>query len=639
MYLLKSKRRILLLGVDACILLAVYALCLLVSVFATVENKLTLTVPGYTINFAVFVICIFSARIAMRSYSNVWRYANSLVFLKLIVADAIGGMAAVLITHFIYYVDIGVWMGCALVTMSNIVTLVSRFIYQLYYKNKSSSDVALGKSKINVAILGAGQVGNLLAEELIYDKSSKYQPICFIDNDKRKIGGMMLELPIFAQDDGLDKIKKLNVEEIFIAIPKLAEERTKALIEYYTKHGFSVKMYDFPIKDDGSSDETSKRIVRDVRIEDLLFRDMLKIIDSESKEYYRNKVVLVTGGGGSIGSELCRQIAKCRPKKLVVFDIYENNAYEIEQELRRAYGDSLELAVEIGSVRDRERLEAVFFIHRPQIVFHAAAHKHVPLMEHSCSEAIKNNAFGTYNTADMAEKYETEKFILISTDKAVNPTNIMGASKRLCEMIVQCRTDSKTAFAAVRFGNVLGSNGSVIPLFKRQIEAGGPVTITDKRIIRYFMTIPEASGLVMQAGAMAKCGELFVLDMGKPVKILDLAENMIRLSGLEPYIDVDIVETGLRPGEKLYEELLIKNETLSKTKNNLIFIEKDSPLTRAEVDEKIDGLRRAIEQSRSFSDSQLIIEQMRKAVPTYRLPDEINCKAQESAEMKMAATV
>ncbi len=635
----KNKRRFILLGIDLFIMIFVYCVALLVSVFASSENKLLLQTGGYFLNFLLFVTLIFGARIFLRCYSNVWRYANSLVFLKLVLADAVGGIIAVLISYFINYINTGEWMSCAFVCMANIATLSSRFVYQLYYRSRNAGDSAVKKSKTAVAIVGAGQVGNLLAEELIYDKTSKYQPACFIDKDKMKIGGKILELPVFSQDEEIEKIKKLGVEEIFIAIPELSEERTKALIDWYTKSGFKVKIYDFPIKDDGSSDENSKRVIRDVRIEDLLFRDMLKVVDEQSREYYENKVILVTGGGGSIGSELCRQIAKCNPKKLVIFDIYENNAYDIEQELRRAHPTTLDISVEIGSVRDRKRLEAVFSFYRPTVVFHAAAHKHVPLMEHSSCEAVKNNVFGTYNTADMAEKYGCEKFILISTDKAVNPTNIMGASKRLCEMVVQSRRDSKTAFAAVRFGNVLGSNGSVIPLFKRQIENGGPVTITDKRIIRYFMTIPEASGLVMQAGAMAKCGELFVLDMGKPVKIIDLAENMITLSGLRPYIDVDIVEMGLRPGEKLYEELLIKTENLSKTKNNLIFIEKDVPLSRELVDEKLDMLREALERSESSSESVLIKNAMMRTVPTYHLPEEVNCKAGESQEMKLAATV
>ncbi|MBO5879766.1 MAG: polysaccharide biosynthesis protein [Clostridia bacterium] len=636
MNFLKNKRRLILIGLDIGIMMAAYAAIILADIFAA--DKLKLEPLGYAFNFAIFLILGLCVRFSFSCYSNVWRYANSLVFLKLIVADAISGLAATIITHFIPYVNIGAWESLSLFCMYNIATLCSRFVYQLYYKTKNANEGITKNHKIPAAILGAGQVGNLLAEEIIYDKTSKYQPVCFIDRDKRKVGGKILGLPVYSDTDCIEKMKKLGTEEVFIAITNLEEERTKALVDWYSKSGFKVKIYDFPLKSDGSSDPSSKRVIREVRIEDLLFRDMLSVIDSESRAYYENKVVLVTGGGGSIGSELCRQIAKCSPKKLVIFDIYENNAYDIEQELRRAYGEKLNLTVEIGSVRDRVRLEAVFSAYCPDVVFHAAAHKHVPLMEHSSCEAIKNNSFGTYNTADMAEKYGCEKFILISTDKAVNPTNVMGASKRLCEMIVQARSDSKTAFAAVRFGNVLGSNGSVIPLFKRQIAAGGPITITDRRIIRYFMTIPEASGLVMQAGAMAKCGELFVLDMGKPVKIIDLAENMVSLSGLRPYIDIDIIETGLRPGEKLYEELLIKTEKLSKTKNNLIFIEKDVPLSRNEVDEKLDMLRRVIEETESKSDSKLIKDAMMQVVPTYRTPEEINCKAKDSEEMKLAAS-
>ena len=383
-----------------------------------------------------------------------------------------------------------------------------------------------------------------------------------------------------------------------------------------------------------SREKKQSRVIPDFNIEDLLFRNEIEVIDSATREFYKGKTILVTGGGGSIGSELVRQIAICEPKKLILFDIYENNAYDVEQELLRKYGNTPAFVVEIGSVRDRARLEAVFSAYRPDIVFHAAAHKHVPLMEHSNCEAIKNNVFGTYNTADMAEKYGTKKFILISTDKAVNPTNIMGASKRMCEMIVQCRVGGNTAFSAVRFGNVLGSNGSVIPLFKQQIMSGGPITIADKRIIRYFMTIPEASGLVMQAGAMAKSGELFVLDMGKPVRIYELAENMIKLCGLTPHRDIDIIETGLRPGEKLYEELLIKTESLLKTQKDLIFIEKDSPPTREEVEKKIAILRQALTQAERDIESSLIVEALMQVVPTFHTPDEVNAKACESEEMR-----
>ena len=334
--------------------------------------------------------------------------------------------------------------------------------------------------------------------------------------------------------------------------------------------------------------------------------------------------MLVTGGGGSIGSELSRKIAECSPKRLIIFDINENNAFDIQQELATIYGDGLDLAIEIGSVQDKARLECVFAKHRPEIVFHAAAHKHVPFMEHSCSEAIKNNCIGTYNTADVAEKHGVEKFILVSTDKAVNPTNVMGASKRMCEMIVESREDSQTAFCAVRFGNVLGSAGSVIPLFKKQILSGGPVTVTDKRAYRYFMTISEAACLLMQTGVQASRGELFVLDTGMPVRIYDLAIRMIKLSGLLPYLDIDVKITGLRPGEKLYEEFFIQSESLTKTENDKIYIEKDTPYTREEIDGMLSVLTDAVKESEVDCSQEKIKDALKRIIPSYRSPDEVN---------------
>ena len=353
------------------------------------------------------------------------------------------------------------------------------------------------------------------------------------------------------------------------------------------------------------------------KAEELLARTSRPIIDADSLAYYTDKIVLVTGGGGTIGSEICRRIATASPKKLIILDIYENNAYDLEQELIAEYGTKLDFAVEIGSVRDRARLDAVFSHYKPQVVFHAAAHKHVPLMEHNSCEAIKNNVFGTCNVVDMAERHDALKFILISTDKAVNPTSVMGATKRMCEMLIQSRADSATKFAAVRFGNVLGSAGSVIPLFRRQIARGGPLTVTDKRIIRYFMTVSEAADLVIMAGALAEHGELFLLDMGEPVRILDLAENMIRLCGLEPYRDIDIVETGLRPGEKLYEELLVKGDNLEKTANDMILIERASPFSREEIEDKLNILRHAVLAAESELCSPFVIEALRQIVPEF----------------------
>ena len=351
--------------------------------------------------------------------------------------------------------------------------------------------------------------------------------------------------------------------------------------------------------------------------------------NEKTAAYYRDKVILITGGGGSIGSELCRQLAKMEPKRIVILDIYENGAYDVQQELRIAYGGKLDLQIEICSITHIKALERVFETYRPQIVINAAAHKHVPLMEKNCIEAVFNNVFGTWNLVNLCEKYHTERFMMVSTDKAVNPTNVMGATKRMCEMIVQSASVwGTTKYSATRFGNVLGSAGSVIPLFKRQIASGGPITLTDKRIIRYFMTIPEASQLVLESGAMAQNGELFVLDMGQPVKILDLAESMIRLSGVS---GIEIVETGLRPGEKLYEDLLVKTESLTKTDNSLIFIEKDTPLPWQEIDRRI----RLLEEAVDTGSDETVRRALKQVVPTYRSPEEVNAKAEQAEEMKM----
>lgn len=630
--MIKRKRKSLIFLIDLLISLVIYIVGMLLM---SVLGELRAGAEVYISFFLITVFFVTVTRTLLGIYSNVWRYATSSLYAEMVIADAIGGAIAVFASHFIFQGGhgIGFWKGILFVAVSDIATLLSRFVYRIIYKRAHLKD-GRSENKIGVAIIGAGQIGALLAEELMYNDSSRYRPICFVDTDSNKVGSRIFGLRVYSEDSVPECLDRYGVSEVFVAIPDMNPEDMQRLRNKYSNAGFGVKVYDFPIKDGDTS--KLKRVIRDIKIEDLLFRNTIQVVDSETREYFSGKTVLVTGGGGSIGSELCRQIADCSPKKLVIFDIYENNAYDVQQELIRKHGDSLDLTVEIGSVRERSRLEAVFAAYRPEIVIHAAAHKHVPLMEHSNSEAIKNNVFGTYNTADMAEKYEAEKFILISTDKAVNPTNVMGASKRLCEMVVQCRRDSKTAFCAVRFGNVLGSNGSVIPLFRRQIEAGGPVTVTDKRIIRYFMTIPEASGLVMQAGAMAKRGELFVLDMGKPVRIIDLAENMIRLSGFEPYEDIDIVEIGLRPGEKLYEELLINKEKMQKTENNLIFIEHDTPLSRDDVDQKLELLRLAVSRAEYNIADVSVTAAIRQVVPTFRNSAEVNASASSKEEMLLA---
>lgn len=636
-----NKRRLTLMGIDALVFVAVYAFAVFlefISYRGTRFEQLIKNLGVFAFNFAVFITVIFAVRFAAKVYHNVWRYANSRAYLELVFADAIGGGLALLISRVIPGAAVGGWLSIATVAMFNCASLSLRFAYQQYYKINARSHAEFKDSKISVAIVGAGQVGALLADELMNYKGSHYRPVCFIDNNPSKRDSRIAGLPVYGEDDDVfEKLESFPVQEIFIAIPQLTGDDAQRIFEYYARSGCKVKLYDFPRNTDGDAANAEKRVLREFNIEDLLFRNAINVTDEATRSFYEGKTVLVTGGGGSIGSELSRQIAKCSPKKLVIFDIYENNAYDIQQELGRKYGDTLDLAIEIGSVRDRARLEAVFAYYKPEIVFHAAAHKHVPLMEHSNCEAIKNNCLGTYNAADMAEKYGVRKFILISTDKAVNPTNVMGASKRMCEMIIQCRTDSNTAFSAVRFGNVLGSNGSVIPLFKRQIAQGGPITVTDKRIIRYFMTIPEAAGLVMQAGAQAVRGEIFVLDMGKPIKIYDLAVNMIKLSGLRPHTDIEIKEIGLRPGEKLYEELLIKSENLTKTENNLIFIEQDKPYSREIVEDKLRVLIDAVKAAENEITSHAITEAMMQVIPTFHTPDEVNENVAQSEEMKAAS--
>ncbi len=587
----------------------------------------------YAIGFLLYFVCFSVVRILTKTYGTVWRYTSTKAYFLLIASDFIAGCIALGLFVLFHIRDV-IWCYFIVVCLTTLLSLTGRLVYRLLYKRSNVKAIRKGNAT-NVAIAGAGQLGVYLLNELQCNPKSKYNPVLFIDKDPLKIGNSIADVPVISECDAAEAVEKYNIQEIIIAITRLNGEAANKLYQYYAQMGCKVKVYDEPFADGGNG---NKRIVRDLQIEELLFRTPLQINDSAAVNYYANKTILVTGGGGSIGSEICRQLARCNPKKLIIVDIYENNAYEIQQELKRKYGDKLDLSVEIASVRDRTRLECIFKNYAPDIVFHAAAHKHVPFMESCGCEAIKNNVVGTYNTADMAEKYGVEKFILISTDKAVNPTNIMGASKRLCEMVVQCRTDSETNFAAVRFGNVLGSNGSVIPLFKKQIAAGGPVTITDKRIIRYFMTIPEASQLVMQAGAMAKKGELFVLDMGKPVKIYDLAVNMIKLCGYQPDEDIEIREIGLRPGEKLYEELLMKTESLHKTDNDMIFIEKDAPLTRAQMEENLSALLSVIEETKMSLASTALKKEIKRIVPTFKDPDEVNSVAGDSEEMKKVAS-
>lgn len=485
-----------------------------------------------------------------------------------------------------------------------------------------------------ILLVGGGAAGRALVQESLSGSTSTGTICCIVDDNPAKKGKYIEGVKIIGGRDLIPwAVEEYDADQIILALPSAPAKQQRELLRICQSTGRKVRTV--PGMSQLMNGEVTMRAVRDVSIEDLLGRDSVRLDDSALRSFLGDKVVLVTGGGGSIGSELCRQIAQYRPRLLIVLDIYENNAYDLQQELRQTWGDDLNLRVEIASVRDKARIYQIFEQYRPQLVFHAAAHKHVPLMENCCAEAVKNNVFGTYHVVRAAEKFGTEKFVMISTDKAVNPTNIMGATKRFCEMVLQSRFDSPTEYCCVRFGNVLGSNGSVVPLFKRQIAAGGPVTVTDKRIIRYFMTIPEAASLVLQAGAMARQGQVFVLDMGEPVKILDLAENLIRLSGYQPYRDIDIVEIGLRPGEKLYEELLMASNDLLPTDNKKIFIEQQPEIDRNAIMAGLEQLDAAVSAEPPLRNEQ-IIALMRRLVPTYRSPQEVNRTAESAPEMRSA---
>ena len=655
------QRRISLMGYDAILL---FAAILAILGIAPSSNE-PFSLPTMALHYVLAAICLHFCRSMAHVYRQVWRYGNSSAYIRLMAADTAAGVLYYGIQSLLPFLPFAIGMRIAFIRVFSIITLnlllsISiRILYQFLYDYTNRHTNLRGpiwhligfasglsvvgdktvtvptstneKTKIKIAIVGAGQVGASLAEDLVRNPNLSYLPCCFIDIDHSKIGREVAGIPVLSNTEATpERLAEFPIQEIVFALPHTTPERKKELYQHYKKTGCKLKVYDYPVM---QTAETGKRHLREFDIEELLFRQPVEFRDEKTNAYYKDKVVLITGGGGSIGSELCRQIAKMQPKQLIILDVYENGAYDVQQELRIAYKNKLNLQVEIVSVCDRKGLDVIFQRYHPDILIHAAAHKHVPLMEHNCCEAIKNNVFGTLNVVQLCEKHSVGRFMMVSTDKAVNPTNVMGATKRMCEMIVQShsKTSKTTVYSATRFGNVLGSAGSVIPLFKKQIANGGPVTLTDKRIIRYFMTIPEASQLVLQSGAMAKNGELFVLDMGKPVKILELAENMIRLSGFEPYKDIDIIETGLRPGEKLYEELLIKTEELDKTENSMIFIERDEPLPLEEIQVKLDMLHQAID----TEDDDTARNALREVVPTFHKPEEVNREAMKSEEMKL----
>lgn len=522
-----------------------------------------------------FVCCYEVVYWLMGMYDSLWRYAEIVEFFRLCMASVIAVGIFVVVTWALWAserrIPFSVYFLSA--TFACALTLYARLTYRMFRNTKLAQR---GLKRRRTLVIGAGDAASTLLHELSKNKSPDMSIICCVDDAPEKVGRNIMGVEIMGTTEDIPElVERCEIETLLLAIPTVDEENKRRILGICNKTKCNVRILPDIVKLIADGKDILSRI-RDVRVEDVLGRPEVELKDS-TNELITNKTVMVTGGGGSIGSELCRQIAMCSPKKLIILDIYENSAYSIQQELLRRYGDRLNLQVLIASVRDSKKIDALFRANRPDVVFHAAAHKHVPLMEISPEEAVKNNVFGTYNVACAADRYGAERFVLISTDKAVNPTNVMGATKRVCEMIVQALAQkSKTKFVAVRFGNVLGSNGSVLPLFKEQIAAGGPVTVTDPEIVRFFMTIPEAVQLVLEAGQMGKGGEIFVLDMGKPVKILDLAENLIKLSGLIPYKDIQIQFTGLRPGEKLYEELLMDEEGVRKTGNRKIFV--GSPL-------------------------------------------------------------
>ena len=639
-----SVHAIMLMGYDL-VMLAIVSILLLVFY---PSSYYPITRVEALMHYLLAAACMLGCRAIGDSYNNVWRYGGNNLYVNLICYDALAGAVYYVIQKVLPLRDVEFLRAVTLFALNLLGDILMRQIYQyLYDANSRGSraadflrvvtqkltgiqvepeDKAKRDRRINIAIIGAGRVGAGLAADLASNPDAAYTARFFVDIDRNKIGRSINGVPVFSEEEAnSEAFRDYNIQEIVFAIPGATAERKKELYTYYKQTGCKLKTYDYPT----TQSVNGKRSLRDFDAEELLFRQATEILSEDTKAYYRGKTVLISGGGGSIGSELCRQIAKIGPKRLVVLDVYENGAYDVQQELKIKHGKDLDLCVEIVTITDKGQLERVFRTHRPDVVIHAAAHKHVPLMEDNCCEAVKNNVFGTRNLLDVAESCGCQKFIMVSTDKAVNPTNVMGATKRMCEMEVLNHRGSMNC-SATRFGNVLGSNGSVIPLFKRQIMYGGPVTLTDRRIIRYFMTIPEAAQLVLTSGAMAKHGELFVLDMGKPVHILELAENMIRLSGYEPYKDIDIVETGLRPGEKLYEELLVKTEDLTKTDNDQIFVERDRKLAPEEIDRKLAILSRAV----ATEDDALCRQALKETVETFRNPEEVNQNAEEAKEMQ-----
>ncbi|HBB28701.1 MAG TPA: hypothetical protein DC000_05555 [Clostridiales bacterium] len=611
---LNKNRKYILACIDSCIAIFTYFIPFVMSGMYS-EEAITVKIGFFLDHFWIYTAIYIATFVFMGVYNSMWRYAGiEDVFLCLrasITANVIFTVITLLfkvnVRYYVYFVIFPVSSFCSMV-----VRVVYRSLMIIGTRVNGRAE-----DYITVMIIGAGSSTVAILNEIKSNNPKNYRIKCIVDDDETKVGRKINSIEIVDTTENIVKVcKKCDIQEIIFSIPSVDKENKKRILDICAKTKCKLKIipevYSL-LSNDAQKDMLNK--IRDVKIEDLLGRDTINLDCTLTQKYLSGRTILVTGGGGSIGSELCRQIASYEPKKLIILDIYENNAYDIQQELLRKYDEFLNLDIQIASVRDLNKLNQIFYANNIDIIFHAAAHKHVPLMENNPEEAIKNNIIGTYNVAKMAYDYKVDKFVLISTDKAVNPTNIMGATKRIAEMIIQTfDLQGNTDYVAVRFGNVLGSNGSVIPLFVKQIKEGGPVTVTHEDITRFFMTIPEAVQLVLQAGAMANGGEIFVLDMGVPVKIKDLAFNLIRLSGLEPNADIDVIYTGLRPGEKLYEELLIgidKGQT--KTDIEKIFIEKPVEIDEQELSKAIDELRKA-----AFDmDFDKEIELIQKLVPTY----------------------
>lgn len=570
------------------------------------------------------VMCLFTLYIS-GTYSKLWRYFNAKDYMVCGIAVFSGFTLGFVISLFLQIpqspqrkIFCIVYFAIALVGI-----LAFRFVFRKAFLDLTEAGRAEGGER--TLIVGAGNAGMMIIREIhnaneqndVNNPSKNIIPVCFVDDDLKKLNQKIEGIPVVGTCPEIVKIcDEYRIDNIIVAIPSCEEEEKRKILDYCSATECKIKIIPYLgelLFDDGHTQLISQ--AKEIKIEDLLGRKPIEFDRKEIHDLINGKVCLVTGGGGSIGSELVRQIAKNDPKQIIIVDIYENNAYDIQQELVLEYGTKLNLVTLISSVRDYDKMELIFKTYRPELVFHAAAHKHVPLMETVPEEAVKNNIFGTFNVATLAEKYKAKKFVMISTDKAVNPTNVMGATKRACEMIIQYKAQhsTDTEFVTTRFGNVLGSNGSVIPLFRRQIEKGAPVTVTHPDIIRYFMTIPEAVSLVLEAGAMAKGGEIFVLDMGAPVKITTLAENLIRMYGKVPYKDVPIIFTGLRPGEKLFEELLMDEEGLKSTQNKKIFIGNQIKIDETDMLSKLEVLKKTAENN----DSEKTVELLAELVPTF----------------------